>query len=105
MIPTLLNPPLEESGRPLSELRTVMARYPQVLHNLRVREKPPVDSLPAVASAVAAAERSLGERGRVLVRYSGTEKLLRVMIEGESESQISALAADIVAAANAAIGA
>jgi phosphoglucosamine mutase len=94
-----------ESGRPLSELRTVMARFPQVLQNLRVREKPPVDSLPAVASAVAAAERSLGERGRVLVRYSGTEKLLRVMIEGESESQISALAADIVAAANAAIGA
>jgi phosphoglucosamine mutase len=76
-----------------------------VLHNLRVREKPPVDSLPAVAGAMAAAERTLGERGRVLVRYSGTEKLLRVMIEGESESQISALAADIVAAANAAIGA
>jgi phosphoglucosamine mutase len=82
-----------------------MRRYPQVLRNLKVREKPPVDSLPAVARAVTAAERSLGERGRVLVRYSGTEKLLRVMIEGESESQIAALAEDIVAAAAAAIGA
>lgn len=94
-----------ESGRPLSELRTAMTRYPQVLHNLPVREKPPVDSLPAVVAAITAAERKLGERGRVLVRYSGTEKLLRVMLEGESESQISALAADIVAAARAAIGA
>jgi phosphoglucosamine mutase len=94
-----------ESGRPLSELRQVMTRYPQVLHNLRVREKPPVDTLPGVTRAVQAAERSLGERGRVLVRYSGTEKLLRVMVEGESESHIASLAADIVAAADAAIGA
>ena len=94
-----------ESGRPLSELRQVMTRYPQVLQNLRVREKPPVDTLPTVTQAVQAAERSLGDRGRVLVRYSGTEKLLRVMVEGESESQIASLAADIVAAADAAIGA
>ncbi|HWP65245.1 MAG TPA: phosphoglucosamine mutase [Candidatus Limnocylindria bacterium] len=93
-----------ESGRPLSELRRVMTRYPQVLRNLRVREKPPVDSLPGVARAVREAERVLGERGRVLVRYSGTETLLRVMVEGESEAQIAKLAADIVAAADAAIG-
>jgi phosphoglucosamine mutase len=94
-----------ESGRTLSELRRVMTRYPQVLRNLRVREKPAVGSLPAVARTMRAAEQALGDRGRVLVRYSGTEMLLRVMLEGESESQIEALAADIVAAADAAIGA
>jgi phosphoglucosamine mutase len=94
-----------ESGRALSELRGVMKRYPQVLRNLPVRTKPAVESLPAVVSAMRAAERALGERGRILVRYSGTEMLLRVMLEGESESQIEALAADIVAAAVAAIGA
>jgi phosphoglucosamine mutase len=94
-----------ESGRRLSELRAVMRRYPQVLRNLRVRDKPPIESLPAVARAMAQAERALGERGRVLVRYSGTEKLLRVMLEGESEAQIGGLADDIVAAATSAIGA
>jgi phosphoglucosamine mutase len=94
-----------ETGRPLSELRTVMRRFPQVLRNVRVREKTAVEALPAVARAVRAAERTLGDRGRVLVRYSGTEMLLRVMVEGESESQIGALATDIVAAAEAAIGA
>jgi phosphoglucosamine mutase len=94
-----------ESGRPLSELRRVMTRYPQVLRNLRVREKPAVDSLPEVARSVREAEHALGERGRVLVRYSGTEMLLRVMIEGESAPQIETLAAQILAAAEAAIGA
>jgi phosphoglucosamine mutase len=94
-----------ESGRRLSELRTVMRRYPQVLRNLKVRDKPPIESLPSVARAMQQAQRTLGERGRVLVRYSGTEKLLRVMLEGESEAQIGHLADDIVAAATSAIGA
>jgi phosphoglucosamine mutase len=93
-----------ETGRPLSELRTVMRRYPQVLRNLRVREKPPVDSLPAVQRAMQHAERTLGDRGRVLVRYSGTEMLLRVMLEGESSPQIEYLADDILGAARSAIG-
>jgi phosphoglucosamine mutase len=94
-----------ESGRPLSELRRVMRRYPQVLRNLRVREKPPVESLPSVQRAVHAAERTLADRGRVLVRYSGTEMLLRVMLEGESSPQIESLADDILTAAQSAIGA
>jgi phosphoglucosamine mutase len=95
---------LVESGRPLSELRRVMRRFPQVLRNLHVREKPPVEGLPAVQAAMRAAEQALGDRGRVLVRYSGTELLLRVMLEGESESQIAALADAIVDAAAGAIG-
>jgi phosphoglucosamine mutase len=96
---------LVEKGRPLSELRRVMTRFPQVLVNLRVATKPDVRSIPAVAKLVAEAERRLGERGRVLVRYSGTEPLLRVMIEGEREPEIRAMADRIVDAARAAIGA
>jgi len=63
-----------------------------------------VKSLPHVARAVADAERSLGQRGRVLVRYSGTEPLLRVMIEGEREAEIQGHAERIVDAAREAIG-
>jgi len=96
---------LVETGRPLSELRRVMQHFPQVLENVRVTSKPDVGTLPALAAAIATAERELGERGRVLVRYSGTEPLLRVMIEGEREPVIRRLADDIVGAARAAIGA
>ncbi len=95
---------LVEKGQPLSELRRVMTRFPQVLLNLEVRSKPDVRTLPAVARAIDAAERTLGDRGRVLVRYSGTEALLRVMLEGEREPQIRALAERIVGAARDAIG-
>ena len=94
-----------ERGQPLSELRRVMRRFPQVLENLRVRSKPDVETLPAVAAAIRQAERALGDRGRVLVRYSGTEPLLRVMIEGEREPAIRQLAGAIVDAARSAIGA
>jgi phosphoglucosamine mutase len=96
---------LVEKGEPLSRLRTVMRRFPQVLLNLRVASKPAVRTLPAVARAIEEAERILGERGRVLVRYSGTEPVLRVMIEGEREPQIRAFAERIVDAARDAIGA
>src|SRR4030095_6352419 len=72
---------LVEKGKPLSELRRVMTRFPQVLLNLKVKSKPDVSTLPTVAKLITDAERTLGERGRVLVRYSGTEALLRVMIE------------------------
>jgi phosphoglucosamine mutase len=96
---------LIETGMPLSELRAVMRSFPQVLVNVRVREKPDVQTLPAVAKAMHAAEGVLGERGRVLVRYSGTEPLLRVMLEGEAEGQIQTLADDIATAVQSAIGA
>jgi phosphoglucosamine mutase len=94
-----------ESERPLSELRRVMQRFPQVLENVRVASKPDLETLPAVTAAIHQAEGALGERGRVLVRYSGTEPLLRVMVEGEREPVIRKLADDIIAAARAAIGA
>jgi phosphoglucosamine mutase len=93
-----------EKGQPLSALRTVMRRFPQVLLNLRVAAKPDPSTVPAMARAIADAERALGERGRVLVRYSGTEPLLRVMVEGEREPDIRAFAERIVDAARAAVG-
>ena len=93
-----------ERGRPLSELRQVMQRLPQVLLNVTVAGKPDLDGVPAVAAAIRRAEEALGERGRVLVRYSGTEPLLRVMVEGEREAEICQLAEAIAAAARAGIG-
>jgi phosphoglucosamine mutase len=96
---------LVEKGKPLSALRRVMTRFPQVLVNLRVASKPDPKSIPSIARTIVEAERALGDRGRVLVRYSGTEPLLRVMIEGERQPQIDELAARIVAAARDAIGA
>src|SRR5262249_16713941 len=96
---------LVETGRPLSAHRSVMARFPQVLVNLRVQSKPDLRTVPPVAAAIERAERELGDRGRVLVRYSGTEALLRVMLEGEREARIRELADSIVDAARAAIGA
>jgi phosphoglucosamine mutase len=66
--------------------------YPQVLLNVRVKEKRPFDELPRVVSAIQRAERTLGANGRVLVRYSGTELLARVMIEGPEQPLVDSLA-------------
>lgn len=93
-----------ESGRPLSELRT-LRRAPQVLRNVRVRERTPFESMPEVARAISAAEARLKETGRLLVRYSGTEMLARVMVEGEDESEIAALAQEIADAIGRRLGA
>jgi phosphoglucosamine mutase len=95
---------MTERGRSLSELRRVMRRFPQVQRSVRVDAKPDVGSVPSLTQAIQAAERALGTSGRVLVRYSGTEAVLRVMVEGEDEQHIAALADGIVAAAEAAIG-
>jgi len=84
--------------RRLSQLRTVMHRLPQVLLNVAVREKPSLSQIPTVQAATKAAEKRLAGRGRVLVRYSGTESLARVMVEGESEDEIKEMAAGIAEA-------
>ncbi len=93
-----------EQGKPLSELARVMEAVPQVLHNVRVREKVPVDRLPSVARAIREAEEALGADGRVLVRYSGTEPKLRVMVEGDNEDRIRAMAERICSAVSEEIG-
>jgi phosphoglucosamine mutase len=85
-------------GRPLSELARVMTRSPQVLVNTRVGRKVPLDTLVEVTKLIAAVEAELGDAGRVLVRYSGTEAKARVMIEGPDEAMISERANEIASA-------
>ncbi len=77
-------------GRPLSELRGVMTRYPQVLKNVAVGSKRPIEELEEVCAAIQEVEDALGDDGRVLVRYSGTEMKARVMVEGPSRGDIRA---------------
>ncbi len=83
---------VRHSGRRLSELASQMKRFPQVLVNVRVRSKPELDELPEVKAAMDQLENELQGRGRLLVRYSGTENLARVMIEGEDQKKIEAQA-------------
>lgn len=92
-----------ESGKPMSELRA-MRRVPQVLENVRVRERMPLDDMPEVGRTIAAARDRLGGNGRLLVRYSGTELLARVMVEGDDSAEIARLASEISSAIQKQIG-
>ena len=74
------------SGQSIDELTADLKVFPQVIVNVKVREKRPLESIPAVAATIRAAEEDLKDSGRVVIRYSGTETLARVMIEAESES-------------------
>ena len=76
---------IHRSGKTLSELVADLKVFPQVIVNVKVREKRPLDTIPAVVAAILAAEQELADSGRVVIRYSGTEALARVMIEAESE--------------------
>jgi phosphoglucosamine mutase len=84
------------SGRSLADLADDLVNYPQVLLNVRVREKVDLKTVPAVAEAIASVEHQVSDHGRLLVRYSGTEPLLRVMIEGRDEGEIRGWAQEIV---------
>jgi len=86
------------SGRSIDELTADLKVFPQVIVNIKVREKRPLDSIPAVAAAIHAAEVELRDSGRVVIRYSGTEALARVMIEAESEAAMQHHAEAIAAA-------
>jgi len=94
-----------ETGSKLSELAASYHRYPQVCVNLAVKEKPPIESIDELAEAIAKVEKELGNSGRVLVRYSGTESILRILVEGQQRSQISQYVDQLVAIAQAAVGA
>ncbi|MDK1018942.1 MAG: phosphoglucosamine mutase [Actinomycetota bacterium] len=92
---------IASTGKELRELRTIMSELPQVLMNVPVRSKNDWEKNTVLARAVAAAERELGPRGRVLVRASGTERLIRVMVEAPTQSEADAIAvslSDVVAA-------
>ena len=84
------------TGRPLADLASDLTTYPQVLLNVRVREKVDLAAVPAISDAMATIEKRLDGQGRLLVRYSGTEPLLRVMLEGQDEAEIHAWAQHIV---------
>jgi phosphoglucosamine mutase len=84
------------TNRPLADLAADLTNYPQVLLNVRVRERVDLQSVPAIAAAIAAVEARVDGQGRVLVRYSGTEPLLRVMLEGRHDHEIRAWAQEIV---------
>ena len=95
---------LHRSGRTLAELTADLKTFPQVILNVKVREKKPLDSIPAVAQTIAEAEQALAGTGRVVIRYSGTEALARVMIEAEDEAQMTLHAESIANAIRAELG-
>jgi len=96
---------MRHHNKTLAELVGGFQRYPQVLVNIRVSEKRPFEELPAVQRLAHEIEQQLGDRGRLLLRYSGTESLARVMIEGESESEVTSQANALAEAIRAEVGA
>jgi phosphoglucosamine mutase len=95
---------VHRSGRTLAQLTADLETYPQVIVNVHVRDKPPLEHIPPVAQAIAAAEVALAGSGRVVIRYSGTESLARVMIEAESEPLMRHHANSIADAIRAELG-
>lgn len=95
---------VHRSGKTLGELLADLKNYPQVILNVKVREKVPLESLPAVVETIRTAEDELKNTGRVVIRYSGTEALARVMIEAEDEGQMRRHAEAIAGAIRAELG-
>ncbi|MBU3665089.1 MAG: phosphoglucosamine mutase [Chthoniobacterales bacterium] len=93
-----------ESGKTLGELRKVLKKYPQAQRAVAVKSKPPLESLPGVAKAMAEAGRAVEPRGRVLVRYSGTEPKLRILLEGRDPDALEKHADAVAEAVREAIG-
>ncbi len=90
---------MKESGKKLSELAKIIERYPQVLVNIKVTSKPKIDEIPGLTKAIEKIQQKLQNKGRVLIRYSGTENVCRVMLEGPSDScceQYAQSLADII---------
>jgi len=96
---------IQRSGKKLSELAQVMTSLPQVLVNVRVRKKADLKKITPIKEVIDQVEAELGDKGRVLVRYSGTEPLLRVMIEGEDQSRIETLAEQVAGSVREHLGA
>lgn len=78
---------MKDSGKPLSELASIVKIFPQSLINIGVKDKPPLDTVPEIVMAIKEAEAGLGQGGRVLVRYSGTQPMCRVMVEGPTDKE------------------
>jgi phosphoglucosamine mutase len=95
---------MARSGRPLADLVSDLKVFPQIIQNIRVREKTPFTQVPEIQRAIEAAQRELDGNGRVVVRYSGTEALARVMVEAESEEKMRRIAEAIADSIKRALG-
>jgi phosphoglucosamine mutase len=95
---------MQKSGKSLSELASVMRPLPQILVNVRVRQRLPLEQLPDVQRLIEDVERRLGDTGRVLIRYSGTEPLMRIMLEGQDQDEITGMANQIGELVKSSIG-
>ena len=95
---------MQASRRPLSELASIMRLPPQKTINVDVSSKPPLEQLPEVQEAIGRAQKELDGRGRVLIRYSGTQAMCRVMVEGPTEEITDRLARNLSETVSRAIG-
>lgn len=95
---------MRETGQPLSELAKVMQVFPQKLINIDVREKPPVEEIVGLPEATKKAEEELADKGRVLIRYSGTQHMCRVMVEGPTDEMTIRIAEELAEVVRQAIG-
>jgi phosphoglucosamine mutase len=95
---------MADTGADLGPLAADLVTFPQTLVNIRVRERRPIAAVPAIVEAMARVEAAQGGRGRLLVRYSGTEPLLRVMVEGEDQASVQAWAEEVARAVRDSLG-
>jgi len=95
---------MRETGQSLAELASCMSKFPQVLVNVPVREKRSLDAIPGLGERVAALEAEMNGAGRIVLRYSGTEAVARVMVEGEDLPRVERMAAELAAMIRQAIG-
>jgi phosphoglucosamine mutase len=94
---------MQQDNKPLSELG-IMQVFPQKLINITVKSKPDIETVPEIVAAIHLAEKALGDRGRVLVRYSGTQQMCRVMVEGPTAEETDKFCEMIAAVVRATIG-
>ena len=95
---------MQSAGSPLSELSNVMTVFPQVLINVDVTSKPDLNTIPEIMDSIKAVETRLGDQGRVLVRYSGTQFKCRVMVEGPTKEITNQMCREIVGVVQQKIG-
>jgi len=95
---------MKKTGMPLSQLASCMKTFPQRLVNIKVRERKPLDSIPRITQVIQEAEKSLDGKGRIVIRYSGTEPLLRIMVEGDQEEKINSIVDNISDAVHKSFG-
>lgn len=95
---------MRQQGKPLSELAGLLVPYPQELFNVHVDRKPPIEECPELMDAIAHIEQQLHGQGRVLLRYSGTEPLSRIMVEGKDEKKVRTLARELAATVQKVLG-